>query len=66
MTDQTFAQIQVIELTRLLEEVGDDPVLGPQFRDRLKEAETFLKQAVESTSPRELKNRASALVADRS
>ena len=66
MTDQTFAQIQVIELTRLLEEVGDDPVLGPQVRDRLKEAETFLKQAVQSTPPRELENRASALVADKS
>ena len=45
MTDTTFAQFQIASLTRLLEEAGDDPLLGPQFRERLEEAEQFLRQA---------------------
>ncbi len=53
MMDKAFARIQVAELTTLLEEVGDDPVMGPQFRERLEEAEQFLRQAEELKSPPE-------------
>ncbi len=48
MMDATSAQLQVVSLTRLLEEVGDDPLLGPQFRERLEEAEQFLRRSDES------------------
>lgn len=48
MMDTTFAQLQVASLTRLLEEVGDDPLLGPQFRERLEEAEQFLRGVEDS------------------
>ena len=53
MTDSTFVQLQIASLTRLLEEVGDDPLMGPQFRERLEEAEQFLRQAEESKAPPE-------------
>ncbi len=53
MMDTTFAQLQVVSLTRLLEEVGDDPLLGPQFRERLEEAEQFLRLADETKVPPE-------------
>lgn len=53
MMDKAFARIQVAELTTLLEEVGDDPVMGPQFRERLEEAEQFLRMSDESKAPPE-------------
>lgn len=43
MNRHAISKIQVTELRRLLEEVGDDPILGPQFRERLEEAEEGLR-----------------------
>ena len=45
MKDLTFLKIQTLELRRLLEKAGDDPILGPQLRDRLDEAEKELQAA---------------------
>lgn len=35
MNNESFLQIQAIELQRLLEKSGNDPILSPQLRDRL-------------------------------
>lgn len=37
--DLTFWQVQVLELTRLLEKCKGDPILEPQYRERLREAQ---------------------------
>ena len=39
MNNQIFQQIQAIELRRLLELVGDDPIAAPQLKARLEDAE---------------------------
>jgi hypothetical protein len=49
MSDCTFLQIQVMELRRLLEGAGDDPVLGPQLRERLEEVEKELETSGPAT-----------------
>lgn len=41
----TFLKVQALELRRLLESAGDDPILGPQLRDRLADAEKELQAA---------------------
>lgn len=43
MTTQTFLQVQVLELRHLLEGSEDDPILGPQLRERLADAEEELR-----------------------
>jgi hypothetical protein len=45
MSDQTFFQIQVLELRGLLEKAGDDPILTPQLRERLGEVEKLLEKS---------------------
>ncbi len=42
MTTAPFPAVRVAELRRLLLSAGDDPLLGPQLRDRLAEAERDL------------------------
>lgn len=37
MNEATFAQIQIIELQRLIEQAGDDPILVPQLQQRVAE-----------------------------
>lgn len=44
MNDTAFLQIQSIELQRLLDSVGDDPILEPQLRERLAEVESARKE----------------------
>jgi hypothetical protein len=51
MTDRTFLQCQAFELRRLLVECGEDPVLAPQFQDRLREVEERLAQPEEEPRP---------------
>lgn len=43
MNDQTFLQVQAIQLRQLLEEAEDDPILAPQLRERLAEVEQELQ-----------------------
>ncbi len=43
MNDQTFLQIQAIELRHLLEKAADDPVMAPQLRVRLHDVEKELE-----------------------
>lgn len=43
MNDLTFLKIQALELQRLLESVGDDPVAVPQLQERLADAERELR-----------------------
>lgn len=45
MNDLTFLKIQSLELRKLLESGGNDPILGPQLRERLAEAEKELQAA---------------------
>ena len=45
MNNRTFLQIQAIQLRDLLEKAGDDPILVPQLRERLKDAENELEAA---------------------
>jgi len=45
MNDLTFLKVQTLELRRLLESAGDDPIAGPQLRERLAEAEKELQAA---------------------
>ena len=45
MSDSEFLQVQTHELARLLEEAGDDPVLAPQLRERLADAQHELEAA---------------------
>lgn len=45
MTDAHFLQRQILELTRLRDLAGSDPVLRPQLQERLDEAETALERA---------------------
>jgi hypothetical protein len=45
MNDLTFLKVQTLELRRLLERGGDDPILGPQLRGRLADAEKELEAA---------------------
>ncbi len=57
MNDLIFLQIQTAELRRLLDVSAEDPIVGPQLRDRLSEAEQELETAREQTGtllPREL------------
>lgn len=44
MSDSTFLQVQAIELERLLNKSADDPILGPQLRERLEEVRRELRQ----------------------
>lgn len=44
MNRHAINKIKVVELRHLLDEVGDDPVLGPQFREQLDEAEAELRK----------------------
>lgn len=39
MNDLTFLKIQALEMRRLLERAGDDPIAVPQLRERIKDAE---------------------------
>jgi hypothetical protein len=41
----TFLKVQVLELRRLLERAGDDPIAVPQLRERLADAEKELQAA---------------------
>ena len=45
MNDLMFLQIQTAELRRLLDHSAADPILGPQLRDRLSDAEKELQNA---------------------
>jgi hypothetical protein len=45
MSDQTFLQVQALELRQLLANAGDDPILAPQLRERLGEVEKKLEEA---------------------
>ena len=44
MNKQTFLQIQTLELQNLLEAAGDDPILAPQLRERLDDAQKNSKR----------------------
>ena len=57
MKETTFLQIQSIELQRLLDSVGDDPILAPQLRERLTEVQIARKKGalfaeIDSVLPR--------------
>jgi hypothetical protein len=52
MKDRTFQQVDAMELRRLLDAAGDDPILAPQLKDRLDEAERALAEEA-PTSPQE-------------
>jgi hypothetical protein len=43
MNNQAFLQIQALELRRLLEKAGDDPIMGPQLQVRLDDVERELE-----------------------
>jgi hypothetical protein len=43
MNNETFFQVQTAELQRLLDTSADDPILGPQLRDRLDEVKKRLQ-----------------------
>jgi hypothetical protein len=45
MSNDSFLQVQAIELQRLLDKSGNDPILGPQLRDRLDDVEKKLQSA---------------------
>jgi hypothetical protein len=45
MNEVTALQVRAVELRRLLDKSSDDPVLAPQLRDRLDEAERALEAA---------------------
>lgn len=45
MNDMTFLQIQAVQLRQLLADAGDDPILVPQLRQRLADAEQQLNSA---------------------
>lgn len=45
MNNITFLQRQALELRKLLESAGDDPILAPQLRERLADAEKELEAA---------------------
>lgn len=47
MNDLTFLKVQALELRRLLERAGDDPIAVPQLRERLAEAEKELQAALQ-------------------
>lgn len=47
MKDLTFLKVQALQLRRLLESAGDDPILGPQLRARLADAEKELQAALQ-------------------
>jgi hypothetical protein len=49
MSDKAFLQVQALELRRLLDEAGDDPILAPQVRERLEEVERELETAGRET-----------------
>lgn len=56
MKNDSYLQLQVMELERLLEKSADNPILGPQLRDRLDEAKRLLaaeKQVPGKLLPRE-------------
>ena len=42
MNKETFLRIQTIELQSLLDQSGNDPIIGPQLRERLEEAQKEL------------------------
>lgn len=44
MNKQTFLQVQTLELQRLLQTAGDDPILAPQLRERLEDAQKELDE----------------------
>lgn len=47
MKDLTFLKVQALELRRLLERAGDDPIAVPQLRERLADAEKELQAALQ-------------------
>lgn len=49
MSQTEFLQIQTLELERLLQEAGDDPVLRPQLQERLSEARNKLRMDKQSS-----------------
>jgi hypothetical protein len=49
MTDRAFLQAQAVELRRLLEKAGDDPILAPQLRERLEEVARELEISDQET-----------------
>ncbi len=58
MNDQLFWRMQVIQLQKLLADAKDDPILAPQLRERLEDAQEALNQAERIPGellPRELK-----------
>jgi hypothetical protein len=48
MNNQAFFMVQTLELRRLLEMAGDDPVMAPQLRRRLERAEKALETVNET------------------
>src|SRR5215469_10118159 len=46
MNNLTFLKVQALELRRLLESAGDDPIAVPQLRERLADAEKELQAAL--------------------
>ena len=57
MNQETFLRIQTIELKSLLEQSGDDPIIGPQLQERLEDAQKELDAATyepNSLLPKEL------------
>jgi len=67
MTVRDQLQMQVIELNRLLEKAGDDPIMAPQLRARLAEAKRELDSiasvpdALTEAELAEIENRCSAI-----
>jgi hypothetical protein len=43
MNEETFLQVQAIELQRMLDNSANDPILGPQLRERLDEMKQVLQ-----------------------
>jgi hypothetical protein len=65
VNDPTFLQTQVLELRRLLDRAGDDPMLAPQLRERLDVMERELEESRRvpgSLLPREPVNLARAAI----
>jgi hypothetical protein len=64
MNDLTFLKVQALELRRLLERAGSDPILGPQLRERLADAEKELQAALQQNGklfPRDIHDLRAAL-----
>ncbi len=58
MSDILFRHLQVLELKALLDQVANDPILGPQLRERLEDAEQELSKSrkqADSVLPKEIR-----------